>query len=164
MTRPHSSTLNSFVTKLCCGQPVCSGYFNFRGSFPKKKAGLAQPWHNPALLCHGQWKPRSDCAVQSGPWLRTYIIIVCRIYGRTEKAVIILCDAQASQSSFHSELAAAIRCRPARASSVVQKTSNQTGNNHFVCSLSGSQLMLQICLPGPTGRIRYQNFSGIAWV
>ena len=48
--------------------------------------------------------------------------------------------------------------------------SNQTGNKYFVCSLSGSQLMWQIYLylPGPTGKIRYQNpdqnFNGKAWV
>ena len=52
----------------------------------------------------------------------------------------------------------------------VSLPSNQTGNKHFVCSLSGSQLMWQIYLylPGPTGksgtRIRYQNFNCIAWV
>ena len=49
--------------------------------------------------------------------------------------------------------------RPARASSMVQHTyvsllSNQTGNKHFACSLSGSQLMKQIYLylPGPNGK------------
>ena len=48
--------------------------------------------------------------------------------------------------------------------------SNQTGNKHFVCSLSGSQLMWQIYfyLPVPTGKILYQNpipnFIGLAWV
>ena len=54
--------------------------------------------------------------------------------------------------------------RPVRALSVVEHTcvslpSNQTGNKHFVCSLSASQLMWQIYLylPGPTGKIRYQN-------
>ena len=53
---------------------------------------------------------------------------------------------------------------------MVQQTYNQTENKHFVRSLSGSQLMWQIdlYLPGPTGKIRYQNpvpnFSGIAWV
>ena len=48
---------------------------------------------------------------------------------------------------------------PARASSMVQHAyvslpSNQTGKKHFVCSLSGSQLMWQISLylPGPTGK------------
>ena len=43
---------------------------------------------------------------------------------------------------------------------------NQTGNKYFICSLSGSQVMWQIYLylPGPTGKIRYQNFKDIAWV
>ena len=44
--------------------------------------------------------------------------------------------------------------------------SNQTRNKHFVCSLSGSQLMWQIYLYllGPTWKIRYQNFNSIVWV
>ena len=72
---------------------------------------------------------------------------------------------------FYSELAAALRVapcgkgrRPARTRSMVQHTyvslpSNQTGNKHFVRSLSGSQLMWQICLylPGQIGKIRHQN-------
>ena len=45
---------------------------------------------------------------------------------------------------------------------MVQQKSNQTGNKHFVCSLSGSQLMWQI-YTGKSGT-RYQNFNGIAWV
>ena len=60
-----------------------------------------------------------------------------------------------------------MRHRPAQASSMVQHMmSNQTGNKHFVCSLSGSQLMWQIYLylPGPSGKIWYQNFNSIAWV
>ena len=47
-----------------------------------------------------------------------------------------------------------------QASSLVQSLpSNQTGNKHFVYSLSGSQLLWQInlYLPGPTEKIRYQN-------
>ena len=41
----------------------------------------------------------------------------------------------------------------------VSLSSNQTGNKHSVCSLSGSQFMWQIYLywPGPTGKIQYQN-------
>ena len=41
----------------------------------------------------------------------------------------------------------------------VSLPSNQSGNKQFVCSLSGSQSMWQInlYLPGPTGKIRYQN-------
>ena len=41
----------------------------------------------------------------------------------------------------------------------VSLPSNQTGNNHFVCNLSGSQLMWQINLdlPGPAGKTPYQN-------
>ena len=46
---------------------------------------------------------------------------------------------------------------------------NQTGNKHFVCSLSGSQLMWQMYLlfagtNWENTRIRYHNFNGIAWV
>ena len=50
--------------------------------------------------------------------------------------------------------------RPVRASSMVHVSpSNQTRNKHFVCTLSGSQLMWQIYLylSGPTGEIWYQN-------
>ena len=52
----------------------------------------------------------------------------------------------------------------------VSLPSNQIGNKHFVWSLSGSQLMWQICLylPDQLGkschRIQYQNFNSIAWV
>ena len=48
----------------------------------------------------------------------------------------------------------------------VSLPSNQTESKHFVCSLSGSQLMWQryLYLPGPTGKIQYQNFNATAWV
>ena len=41
----------------------------------------------------------------------------------------------------------------------VSLPSNQTGNKHFVCSLSSFQLMWQIylCLLRPNGKIRYRN-------
>ena len=41
----------------------------------------------------------------------------------------------------------------------VSLPSNQTGNKQVVCSLSASQFMWQIFLflPGPNGKIRYQN-------